>query len=63
MLATLVLFAGWTGATSTRASISSAAFIEAPVLLKGEYTGHEKTYLGDLDFSPRLAETKRNQKN
>ena len=31
-------------------------------LLKGKYTGHEKTYFGDLDISPRLAETKRNQK-
>ena len=31
-------------------------------LLKGDYTGHEKTYFGDLDISPRLAETKRKQK-
>ena len=31
-------------------------------LLKGKYTGQEKTYLGDLDISPRLAETKRNKK-
>ena len=30
-------------------------------LLKGEYTGHEKTYSGDVNISPRLAETKRNQ--
>ena len=30
-------------------------------LLKGGYTGHEKTYSGDVDISPRLAETKRNQ--
>ena len=30
-------------------------------LLKGEYTGHEKTYFGDLNISPRLAETKQNQ--
>ena len=29
--------------------------------LKGGYTGHEKTYFGDDDISPRLAETKRNQ--
>ena len=34
VLATLVLFAGWTGATSTRASSTSATFIEAPVLLQ-----------------------------
>ena len=31
-------------------------------LLKGKYTGHEITYLGDHNISPRLAETKRNQK-
>ena len=31
------------------------------LLLKGEYTGHEKTYSGDVNISPRLAETKRNQ--
>ena len=30
-------------------------------LLKGGYTGHEKTYSGDIDISPGLAETKRNQ--
>ena len=30
-------------------------------LLKGGYTGHEKTYSGDVDISPGLAETKRNQ--
>ena len=30
-------------------------------LLKGRYTGHEKTYSGDVNISPRLAETKRNQ--
>ena len=29
--------------------------------LKGGYTGHEKTYSGDVDISPGLAETKRNQ--
>ena len=29
--------------------------------LKGDYTGHEKTYFGDDDISPRLAETKQNQ--
>ena len=26
-------------------------------LLKGGYTGHEKTYSGDLDISPGLAKT------
>ena len=30
-------------------------------LLKEGYTGHEKTYSGDVNISPRLAETKRNQ--
>ena len=31
VLATLVLFAGWTGATSTPASSTSATFLAAPV--------------------------------
>ena len=30
-------------------------------LPKGDYTGHEKTYFGDLDISPRLAESKQKQ--
>ena len=30
-------------------------------LLKQTYTGPETTSVGDLDFSPRLAETKQNQ--
>ena len=30
-------------------------------LLKEWYTGHEKTYSGDINISPGLAETKRNQ--
>ena len=30
-------------------------------LLEGGYTGHEKTYSGDVDISPGLAETKRYQ--
>ena len=34
---------------------------EVHPLLKGGYTGHEKTYSGDIDISPGLAETKRNQ--
>ena len=30
-------------------------------LLKGRYTGHEKTYTGDVNISLGLAKTKRNQ--
>ena len=30
-------------------------------LLKGGYTGHEKTYSEEVNISPRLAETKQNQ--
>ena len=31
--------------------------IPAHPLLKGGYTGHEKTYSGDVDIFPRLAQT------
>ena len=34
---------------------------EVHPLLKGGYTGHEKTYSGDIDISPGLAETKQTQ--
>ena len=30
-------------------------------LLKGGYTGHEKTYSGDVNISPGLPKTKQNQ--
>ena len=37
------------------------SLIQRHPLLKGGYTGHEKMYSGDVNISPRLAETKWNQ--
>ena len=42
-------------------NFSSSEATPTHPLLKGGYTGHEKTYSGDIDISPGLAETKRNQ--
>ena len=43
--------------------INSRSIISVPMhpLLKKGYTGHEKTYSGDVDISPGLAESKQNQ--